>query len=305
MKSLREQFADTMLELGSKDENLIVMVGDISHGILQPFASACKGRYFNIGICEPSMVSMAAGMSKVGLTPVCHTIAPFLIERSFEQLKLDFGYQRLSGNFVSVGGAFDYAQLGCSHHSYADVSMVSHIPNSQVFCPASAHEFDTLFKSEYKKNKLNYFKLTENPHQVDYPYPIRAGEMVFVERGDDATIIALGPQLMNAANARQKLVKEYNIHCDLLYVHSVKPFDSEAVVQSLTKTSNAIVVEELSAQNGVYDLVLRSCFDMNGLRIRQLAIDGFVHGYGDYQDLCELTNLTSKDIVSAVLEFFK
>ena len=127
MKKLREEFADTMLEIGPNDPHLVVMVGDISHGILQPYAKACPERYYNIGICEPTIVNMAAGLNKTGLTPVVHTIAPFITERAYEQIKLDFGYQNLSVNIVSVGGAFDYAQLGCSHHCYTDVSLISHL----------------------------------------------------------------------------------------------------------------------------------------------------------------------------------
>ena len=100
MKKLRLEFADTMLEIGLNDPRLVVMVGDISHGILQPYAKACPGRYYNIGICEPTIVNMAAGLNKTGLIPVVHTIAPFITERSYEQIKLDFGYQNLSGNIV-------------------------------------------------------------------------------------------------------------------------------------------------------------------------------------------------------------
>ena len=124
MRSLRPIFAKTLSDLGAVDENLVVIVGDISHGLLGDFRNSFPSRYFNIGICEPAMVGVAAGMSKIGLNPVIHTIAPFLIERAYEQIKLDFGYQQISGNFVSVGSAFDYSKLGCSHHSYADVSLI-------------------------------------------------------------------------------------------------------------------------------------------------------------------------------------
>ena len=89
----------------------------------------CSNRYYNIGICEPSMVNLAAGFSKVGLNPVVHTIAPFLIERSYEQIKLDFGYQNLNGNFISVGNSYDYAGLGCTHHCPSDVAILSAVPN--------------------------------------------------------------------------------------------------------------------------------------------------------------------------------
>ena len=133
MKKLRQQFADTCIEIGQNDQKLIVMVGDISHGILQPYAKLFPERYYNIGICEPSIVNMAAGLSHVGLIPVVHTIAPFIIERAYEQIKLDFGYQKLGINLISVGGAFDYSQLGCSHHCYADVSLMSHFQKLSDF----------------------------------------------------------------------------------------------------------------------------------------------------------------------------
>ena len=118
MKKLRNVFAETMLNLGKKNKKLVVIVGDISHGILKPFAKKFPKRYYNIGICESATVNMAAGLSKVGLNPVVHTIAPFLIERAYEQIKLDFGYQKLDVNLVSVGGSFDYSKLECSHHCY-------------------------------------------------------------------------------------------------------------------------------------------------------------------------------------------
>ena len=87
MKNIRQEFADTMLEVGKKNPNLIVMVSDISHGVLKPFAKSWPNQYYNIGICEQSIVNMASGLSKLNFIPVVHTIAPFIVERSYEQIK--------------------------------------------------------------------------------------------------------------------------------------------------------------------------------------------------------------------------
>ena len=115
LMSLRLEFAECMNKLGLKDKKLTVVVGDISHGILKNFRENSPNNYFNIGICEPSMVSFGAGLSKAGLIPVMHTIAPFLIERCVEQIKIDFSYNNLRGNFVSVGSSFDYSKETGSH----------------------------------------------------------------------------------------------------------------------------------------------------------------------------------------------
>ena len=132
IKKIRNQFADTVLEIGSKNKKVVIFVGDISHGIMQPFAKKFPNRYYNIGICEPAMVNVAAGLSKSGLIPIVHTIAPFLIERSYEQIKLDFGYQKLPVNLVSVGSSYDYSKLGCSHHCYSDFALMSQFENCNI-----------------------------------------------------------------------------------------------------------------------------------------------------------------------------
>src|SRR3990170_6447665 len=153
-KTIRQEFADTMLEVGQKDPNLLVLIGDISHFILQPFAKACPGRFYNIGICENTIVNMAAGLSKVGFYPVVHTISPFIIERSFEQIKDDFGYQRVGVNIVTVGSAFDYGGLGCTHHCYGDFAMLKTIEGTEIIYPGSPLEFNLLFKQTYKNGKI-------------------------------------------------------------------------------------------------------------------------------------------------------
>ena len=298
--NLRESFAQTMVKIGSKDENLMVMVGDISHGILQPFAQKFPNRYYNIGICEPSIINMAAGLSEVGLIPVVHTIAPFLIERSYEQIKLDFGYQKRGINLISVGSAFDYSQLGCSHHCYTDVSLIGHIENSQVFVPGSVKEFEELFTQSYSDKSINYFRLTENPHTLDtLDWNIKVGKSILVREGKDVTIVAIGAQLQSAFDASKELQGE-GIEVEILYFPTIKPFDSDAVRKSVLKTRKLITIEELSASDGVFNLCLNSIIGINDLSVKQLAIKGFIHGYGSYVDLCEKAGLTESNLIFEV-----
>ena len=301
MKKLRLEFADTLLEIGPRDPRVVVMVGDISHGILQPFAKACPGRYYNIGICEPTIVNMAAGLNKVGLIPVLHTIAPFLIERAYEQIKLDFGYQNLSVNLVSVGGSFDYAQLGCSHHCYTDVSLLSHLKRSVVVMPGSPVEFNKLFRESYANGLINYFRLTETNHEVEFAQAdIVFGKGIRLREGRDVTIAAIGTQLRNALVAADQLMSK-GISADVLYFHTIKPFDHELLRASVEKTRHLVTVEELSAHDGLYDLCLRACIGIDGLHAKQLAVHDFIRGYGSYEELCASAGLTAESIVQSSL----
>ena len=297
--TMREAFADLMLNVAIDDESLTVLVGDISHGILQPFARRFPERYYNVGICEPAIVNMASGLSQVGLTPVVHTIAPFLIERAYEQIKLDFGYQARGVNLVSVGGAFDYAQLGCSHHCYSDVSLVSHIEGSQVFVPGSVHEFERLFLQSYKDPCINYYRLTEFPYAFETGnWEVPVGKALRVREGQDITLATTGAQLQTAWEAAEVLSSE-GIDLEIMHFPTMKPFDGESLRASAFKTRRLISLEELSAQDGLFNLCLQSIVGLDDMRVHQLAIQGFVHGYGSREDLCVAAGLTVHNVLDA------
>ena len=298
-KSLRNTFADTVLDLGKTDSSLVVMVGDISHGILQPFAEAFPDRYYNIGILEPSMISIAAGLSKVGFVPVIHTIAPFLIERTFEQIKLDFGYHGLAGNLISVGGTFDYSQLGVSHHSYSDVALVSQIPGTKIFLPGSSEEFRKLFLENYNSIGVKYFRLTESPHGVDLQLPEVLGlKSILVSPGDDITVLTTGAMLRECMEAKNILSGEASIQ--VLYFPTLGPFDSQGLLERVKRTGKYLVVEELSVHGGLGHRVLEALENEEGVSGKRMGVSELIHAYGSRDDLLAQAGLSVPDIVEAL-----
>jgi len=306
VSTLRNTFADVLHKVGLEDPNLVVLVGDISHFRLQPFAKDCPERYYNIGICEPTIVNMAAGLSKVGLFPVVHTISPFIVERSFEQLKLDFCYQELGGNIVTVGSAFDYSHLGCTHHCYSDFALLKTLPNTQLFYPATYREFDSLFRQVYNQRQLNYFRIPMHGHSYDFSVEdIVCGKAIAVNEGEDLTLVAVGSQLRTALEAWEPL-KKMGISVDLLYVHTIKPFDTVAVKASLTKTRRCLVVEEHGMYGGVFDDVLRVSRDIEGVQYSSIAIPNrFLRDYGSYEEHCLSLGFSAEGILHKVTSELK
>ena len=300
-KRIRQQFSDTMLEVGQNDPNLVVLLGDISHFILQPFAKACPGRYYNVGICEPTIVSMAAGLAKVGFYPVVHTIAPFIVERSFEQIKLDFCYQQLGGNLVTVGSAFDYSNLGCTHHCYGDFALLKTLPGTQIVYPASPVEFDTLFRQTYRNNFLTVFRIPAHQHGQDFsPDRIQFGKGIKVIAGSNLTIVATGPQLRNALAARDAL-GDMGWDSEILYIHTIRPLDTDLIRASVSKTRCVLVVEEHMRSGGLGDDVLRAIRDIPNVQYSSLSIpDIFITKYGLHEDHCERLGLTRDGILNQV-----
>jgi len=245
-------------------------------------------------------VNMAAGVSKTGLIPVVHTIAPFIIERSYEQIKLDFGYQKLSVNLVSVGGAFDYSQLGCSHHCYTDVSLMSHFARATVTIPGSAVEFNLLFKEIYCNGLINYFRLPEKPHEFEFDRSdLRSGVGIRVREGGDVTLVSTGTQLATAVAAAEQLAQT-GIGAEVLYFHTLKPFDASLLRRSVEKTGRFVTIEELSAHDGLYSLCLKATFGLSNLAARQIAIPDFIHGYGTYEELSARLGFTPEGVCAAV-----
>jgi transketolase len=304
-KKMRQEFADTMLEVGQKDPRLAVLIGDISHFILQPFAKACPGRFYNIGICEQAIVNMAAGLSKTGFFPVVHTISPFIIERAFEQIKLDFGYQKLGVNLITVGSAFDYCALGCTHHCYDDFALLKNVDRMEIIHPASCKEFNLLFKQTYNNGHPTYFRIPENQHNVEFKdEEIIFGKGILVREGKDVTIIALGPQLRSALDSVEPL-KRLGIDPEIIYIHTIKPLDEEMINKSLAKTKKCLVVEEHSKYGGVFDDVLRCSKDLD---VKYSAINigsGFIHSYGSYEQHCKRIGLSPEGIFLETLKLVR
>ena len=161
--------------------------------------------------------------------------------------------------------------------------------------PGSPQEFKALFIQTYDKNKINYFKLTENPHGYLFDEPIIFGQAIKIKNGKDLTIVSVGPQLANAISA-SKALEEDGYEVDLIYYHTLKPFDEITLRESLLKTRKLITIEELSAHDGVFNLCLKVAVDVDKVKVKQLAIDGFVHGYGSYSDLCHKTGLSASNL---------
>src|SRR3990167_9882491 len=184
---MRKQFVKTIEEILPEDERLVLLLGDIGVFGFSNSLIRFPDRVYNIGILEQSTIGLAAGLAMQGLIPVVHTIAPFATERCFEQIKDDFGYQKLGGNIVSVGASYDYASLGCTHHCPADVNILINIPGMEIVVPGTAEEFDTLFKESYNNGNITYFRLSERKNQTEVK--VKFGKANVIKKGKLATVI--------------------------------------------------------------------------------------------------------------------
>lgn len=201
MTTMRQAFVETVSALLDSNESIVLLLGDISVHAFAAAKARHPKRVINCGVNEQSMVSMGAGLARAGMYPIMHTIAPFLVERAFEQIKIDFGYQRLPGCFVSVGASYDYATMGATHHVPGDVALLLTVPGVEIYVPGHADEVARLLP-KIADGALAYVRLSEatngEPIELDHHLHIRSDcrPPLVVSVGPTARLIPEGTNVL-------------------------------------------------------------------------------------------------------------
>jgi transketolase len=219
--TMRAQMGTTIQDLMDEDPRLAVVLADISSGYFERAAAAHPQRVLGLGIMEQTAVSLAAGLALEGLIPVVHSITPFVVERPFEQIKDDFCYQRLGGNFISTGASYDYGTDGTTHYGMGDVPILRTLPGMEIVVPGTPGEFDALFRAAYADGAPTYFRLAAQANAADRSATF--GKLEVIRRGSRACVVAVGPMLDRVVEA----VRDF--HVTVLYCTTVAPFDAETL----------------------------------------------------------------------------
>lgn len=178
-------------------------------------------RAMNIGIFEDGMVSLAAGMSLGGIIPTVYGISPFIVNRAMEQLKLDFAYQKLQGNFITTGASYDFSTLGYSHYCPEDIGTISMIPDFEFVTPGTASEFTKLFSQTRRDGKPTYYRLSDHVNLTDVN--VEFGKATVLQTGSKATVVAVSTTL----NAVLDVCKGEDV--SILYYTTLVPFDRQTL----------------------------------------------------------------------------
>ncbi len=159
---MRRVFGKQICELAKKDEKIILIVGDIGYRVFDEFRENFKNRFLNLGICEQSIIGVASGMALQGYKPWVYTITPFLIERPFEQIKLDVDQQNIN---IKLVGFADYPTLGPTHSELNAKKLMSLFKNIKSYFPKDGIETNKFIKNMYKSNKPCFMSLKTDPKQ--------------------------------------------------------------------------------------------------------------------------------------------
>ncbi len=230
MNTMRQRFATVANELLETDPRFAVVLADIGAQHFSP-----SDRVINVGIREQTMIGVTAGMALAGFRPVAHSYTPFLIERPFEQIKLDFGHQELGAILVSIGASFDAAKEGRTHQAPGDVALISTLPGWTVHVPGHADEVESMLRSAAATDDKVYIRLSEEANDAAHPV---TGAIQEIRTGSarGTTVITVGPMLDRTLAATEGL------DATVLYASTIRPFDANGVRTAAT-SSDIVIVE--------------------------------------------------------------
>jgi transketolase len=265
--TMRERFGAVTTELLDRDDSVALVLADISADRFRSVAKRHPDRVINVGIREQLLVSVGGGLALTGLRPIVHSYAPFLVERAFEQVKLDLGHQGVGAVLASIGASYDRVESGRTHQAPGDVAALDTLPGWTVHVPGHADEAETLLRSAVADSGRAYLRLSERANgnaQVARP-----GRAVRIRTGRRGMVVAV-------------LEATSDLDVTVLYAATVRPFDTRAVRSALAEP-NVVLVEPYLA--GTSSHVLSDGLRDTPHRLLALGVrDAELHRYGTVDD---------------------
>jgi transketolase len=303
---VRDNFVRQLTELARTDPRIFLMTADLGFRVLDGFAEEFPKQYLNVGIAEQNMIGLATGMAMDGRTVFCYSIGNFSTLRCLEQIRNDACYHEANVKIVAVGGGFSYGPLGISHHATEDLAIMRALPNMTIAVPGDQWEAREATKALAATPGTCYLRLDKSAA----PATARAKEVYYigkartVREGTDITLIATGGILGAALEAADSLV-EQGITCRVISMHTIKPFDHDAVLRACRETGGIVTVEEHTIHGGLGSLVAETCMDA-GVKpnvFRRIGLRaGFSSIVGAQEYLRREYQMDAKAIAKAVAE---
>ncbi|MBE5886537.1 MAG: transketolase family protein [Lachnospiraceae bacterium] len=250
----RQGYGEALAELGEEFPNLVVMDADLAESTKTAiFGKKFPERFFDCGIAEGNMVSMAAGLASTGKTVFASSFAMFATGRAYEQIRNSVGYPALNVKIAASHGGITVGEDGATHQCLEDVALMRNIPGMVVCVPSDVVEAKAAVRAAIEYQGPVFLRLGRNAVPVinDRPdYKFELGKGIVLKEGTDVTIIATGIVVESAMEAAKKLEAE-GINAEVINIHTIKPIDEELVIASAKKTGKVVTVEEHSVIGGL------------------------------------------------------
>ena len=295
MTDMRSVFAETASALLEEDPLTAVVLAEISADMFAKDAARHPDRVLNVGIREQLMVSVAGGLALAGMRPIVHTYAPFLVERAFEQVKLDLAHQDAHTVLVSIGASYDAAPAGRTHQAPEDVALLDSLPGFSVAVPGHPAEVPELLRGAVGAlgSGSAYLRLSTSSNLEARPV---SSALQVVRSGRRAVVVAVGPLLDPVLEA----VADLDV--TVAYATTVRPFDGAGLLELEASSGAIVLVEPYLA--GTSAFAVASALTSRPHRLLSLGVPrGELRMYGTPADHAAAHGLDAAGIRRSVTRF--
>jgi transketolase len=303
----RVAYGKSLVELAKLNQDIVVLDADLSSSTQTKFfAKEFPERFFNMGIAEANMVSTAAGLAKAGKIPFVSSFAMFATGRAWEQVRNSVAHNHANVKICATHAGLTVGEDGASHQIVEDIALMKSIPGMVVIVPADAKETEKVMQAVTAYHGPVYVRLGRSalPVLFDDKYDFQIGKANVINAGEDLTIMACGIMVSAAVEAAKILKEKHNKSIEVINIASIKPLDTETIVNSALKTKNIIVAEEHNIWGGLGDSVasalLENCSEK--LNFKRLGVNDSFGQSGKAEELLVHYGLTAENLVKLSLD---
>ena len=304
-KATREGYGAALVKLGEKYD-FVVLDADLAAATKTGmFKKQFPERFFDCGIAEGNMMSVAAGIATTGKVVFASSFAMFAAGRAFEQVRNSIGYPHLNVKIGATHAGITVGEDGATHQCNEDIALMRTIPGMTIINPADADEAYLAVEAAINTNGPMYLRFGR--FAVPYVtrelegYKFELGRGVIMREGSDVTIAATGFMVHLAMEAADKL-KEHGISAEVLNIHTVKPLDTELIISSAKKTGAVVTAEEHSVIGGFGAAVCEALSELYPVPVMRVGVEDKFGKSGKVPPLLEEYGLTADNIVNKALK---
>lgn len=304
----REGYGSTLVELGREHDNIVVLDADLAEATRTGvFQKEFPDRHIDCGIAEANMMGIAAGLATTGKVPFASSFAMFAAGRAYEQVRNSIGYPHLNVKIGASHAGISVGEDGASHQCNEDIALMRTIPDMTIINPSDVIEAKAAVRAAYELDGPVYLRfgrlavpvINENP---DYKFEL--GKGILLREGTDVTIAATGLCVAASLEAAQKLAAE-GISAEVINIHTIKPLDTEIIVNSAKKTGKMVTAEEHSVIGGLGSAVCECLCEHAPVPVCRIGIYDVFGESGPALELLEKYGLDGQGIYKKVKEFVK
>jgi len=300
-KSTRDAFGETIVELGKKNDKIVVLSGDLEDATrAEAFKKEIPGRFFNLGISEQDMVGTAAGLSSEGFIPFACSFSVFLTARACDQIRLSVCYNNNNVKLVGTHAGVTTGEDGGSAQALEDIALMRVMPNMCVICPCDAVETKKAVEAAADSIGAVYLRLGRAPFPVITAEAdqFKIGKANTLREGKDVTLIACGIMVSEALSAAE-LLSSQNIDARVINMHTIKPIDEQAIIAAARETGAVVTAEEHQINGGLGGAVSEVLARNFPVPVEMIGVHDKFGESGTAEQLLVKFHLKDLDIASA------